>query len=83
MAASIRQDSRPTLERVDLRGGLGMGVHDSAAPVVRGGHVTGGAKRFGVLVGGQATGEWHDVEIAQTDWACVRVLGTASPTFAG
>jgi tetratricopeptide (TPR) repeat protein len=83
VAAAIRQDARPTFEGVSFRGGLGMGVYDSGAPVVRGGTIGGGAKRFGVLVGGQATGEWLQVEIAQTDWACVRVMGTASPTFAG
>lgn len=83
VAAAVRQDARPTFQGVSFRGGLGIGVYDSAAPIVRGGTVSGGAKRFGVLVGGQAGGEFHEVEIAQTDWACVRVMGAATPTFAG
>lgn len=83
VAVAVRLDAKPLLERVELRGGLGLGVYDRAAPVVRGGRITGGSKRFGVLVGGQATGEWREVEIAQTDWACVRVIGTAAPSFLG
>ena len=83
VAVSARLDAHPLVERSELSGGLGMGAYDNAAPVVRGGRITSGAKRFGVLVAGQATGQWRDVEISQTGWACVRVIGTAAPTFAG